>query len=222
MSVPIDRAVRSVDVLTDLVITATKAEMQAAAYALAAIVRQVHPEAVQVVLEPSDQGDWLTLSGWLDEAGVQHPVEFGHWEDEVESAASHLYTAHLGSEPEDGAVPGLWCPEDRRGLTYLAQIDTILDRCAAEPVLAEALVVRDPDGGTDVQVLLLGEEVQLAEYHVDAGSGWEWSDWCEHRDDCLARASAQMRPRLVEAFDDPPGGQYVTDRDQAAWVEREV
>lgn len=51
----------------------------------------------------------------------------------------------------------------------------------------------------------------VAEYQVDASAAWTQQDWSEYLDQCITRASDAMRPRLREAFDTPPGGQYIED-----------
>lgn len=128
-----EQAFGSMNAVTALVVTATGAEMRAAAYGIAQTVRNAHPSATHVLLEQSDQGDWLTLSGWHDVlAADQHDeVEVG-WDDEVWSAPSHLYTAHIGFSPEGGTVPGLWCT-DRRAGRYLLDVTQVL----AEVTVAE-------------------------------------------------------------------------------------
>lgn len=57
----------------------------------------------------------------------------------------------------------------------------------------EAVVVRDPDGPTSVWVFVGGEPVEVAESCIDAGAGWDWEDWTEHRDEMLAGASPAAR-----------------------------
>lgn len=56
---------------------------------------------------------------------------------------------------------------------------------------------------------MLPDGLTVEEFHVDAGAGFEWPGWVEHRDETLSRASAAMRPRVLGAFDDPPSGRYV-------------
>lgn len=82
----------------------------------------------------------------------------------------------------------------------------------------ETVIVRDPDGGTEVSVYVDGEPVDASEYVIDAGAGWEWEDWCERRDSMLAEASPAARAELESALDDPPGGQYVDGREDAPWL----
>lgn len=83
----------------------------------------------------------------------------------------------------------------------------------------ETIVVRDPDGPTDVYVFVDGVPVESVEYVIDAGAGHWWESWRETRDANLAAASSEtVRAALVEAYDDPPGGQYVEDREDAGWL----
>lgn len=58
-----------------------------------------------------------------------------------------------------------------------------------------------------------GRVAEVEEFAVDAGAGWTWADWREHRDGLLARAKyPATRRRLMQALADPPGGEHVTDR----------
>ncbi|WP_370185120.1 hypothetical protein [Rhodococcus wratislaviensis] len=52
-----------------------------------------------------------------------------------------------------------------------------------------------------------------ADADADAGAGWVWEDWCEHRDEMLAKASPAVREVLLEVLDGPPGGVYVEGRE---------
>lgn len=99
----------------------TRLEMAGAAVAIALGVRAVAPRAVQVLLEDSDQGDWLVITGWADEQGFEHEV--GDWpvSEEVDQAASHLYT------PQVRHVVGVSeIREGRRVLGYRIGVDTVL------------------------------------------------------------------------------------------------
>ena len=83
----------------------------------------------------------------------------------------------------------------------------------------ETIVVRDPDGPTDVYVFVDGVPVKSAEYVIDAGAGWDWEDWRARRDANLAAASSDtVRTALTAVYSDPPGGQYVEDREDAGWL----
>ena len=86
----------------------------------------------------------------------------------------------------------------------------------------ELIIVRDPDGGNDVQAFLGGEPIDATEYVIDAGSGIEWESWKETRDRNLAAASPQARAALIPAYDDPPGGSYVEGRDDEPWITNET
>ena len=52
--------------------------------------------------------------------------------------------------------------------------------------------------------------VEAVECCIDAGAGWEWEDWCEHRDEMLAGASAAARELLRTLLDGPPVGGYMS------------
>ncbi|MFC9841272.1 hypothetical protein ACFVKB_47135 [Rhodococcus sp. NPDC127530] len=87
--------------------------------------------------------------------------------------------------------------------------------------LVEAVLVRDPDGPTHVWVFIDGAPVEAVESCVDAGAGWDWEDWCEHRDELLTGASAAARELLFEVLDGPPGGVYVEGREDRPWLDPE-
>jgi hypothetical protein len=88
------------------------------------------------------------------------------------------------------------------------------------------VATRDPDGGTEIDVFVDGRLIRdedLDLVHVDAGRGYDWEDWAEHRDHWLDRAAREHGPRALSAvkaaFDDPPGGEYVVNRPEGAeWV----
>jgi hypothetical protein len=84
----------------------------------------------------------------------------------------------------------------------------------------ELILVRDPDGGTDTTLFLDGElDTDYDEYEIDAGRGYTWQDWTEHRDWCLAHASSSaVRAALADAFTDPPGSDYLDGRQDAPWL----
>ncbi|MDV6247025.1 hypothetical protein [Rhodococcus opacus] len=83
----------------------------------------------------------------------------------------------------------------------------------------EAVIVRDPDGPTSVWVFVGGEPVEAVESCIDAGAGWDWDDWTEHRDEMLAGASPAARELLLTLLDGPPGGVYVEGRDDRPWLD---
>lgn len=91
-------------------------------------------------------------------------------------------------------------------------------RRPAAPEL-EVIVVRDPDGPSVIEAFLDGVPVRPTEYVIDAGAGWHWNDWTEARDANLATASPATRAALLSHYDNPPGGQYVEDRDDAPWID---
>ena len=87
----------------------------------------------------------------------------------------------------------------------------------------ETIVVRDPDGDTSVETFVDGEPAStdnVTEYEIDAGRGYDWSDWCASRDFDLAAAShPKVRAALEEAYDDPPGGKYIDKPEDAGWLD---
>lgn len=89
---------------------------------------------------------------------------------------------------------------------------------AMQPTSVETVIVRDPDGGTDEFVFVNGEQVVPQQYAIDAGAGWTWEDWQEHRDWMLASASPAAAARLRQSLANPPGGKYVTGRGDEPWI----
>lgn len=83
----------------------------------------------------------------------------------------------------------------------------------------EVIVVRDPDGPTEIQVFVDGFPRTVTEYHVDPGAGWTWTDWTRARDDNLANASHAARAALRKVYANPPGGEYISDRGGASWLD---
>ncbi|MET8774734.1 hypothetical protein ABZV58_06860 [Nocardia sp. NPDC004654] len=83
----------------------------------------------------------------------------------------------------------------------------------------EVVVARDPDGLTEIQVFVDGSPRSVAEYRVDAGAGWTWTDWTRARDDNLANASPAARAALREVYANPPGGRYICGRGNAGWLD---
>ncbi|MGD9622300.1 MAG: hypothetical protein AB7G47_19925 [Mycolicibacterium sp.] len=79
---------------------------------------------------------------------------------------------------------------------------------------------RDPDGGTDIALYIDGEPVRFEEYIIDAGWGFEWSEWVEQRAYEIASASAAVAATLYQSALDPPGSKYIenmpADRRQRA------
>lgn len=203
-----------VDHLTEIVIEVTRREMRAAAWAIAAAITERYPSASTARLSDSDQGDWLHLEDYLD-SGQWQPIELDLM-DEIGHLASHLYLPHLD------AVTGLTVSHGRpgRGAEYLLDLRAV-QAAPEDRSLIEVLVVRDPDGPTTVTTAIAGTwapERDVDVTHVDAGAGWEWTDWVEHRDQSLSTVSKALRERVVEAFDGPPGGGYITGRDGRPWL----
>lgn len=96
----------------------------------------------------------------------------GHFTVRLSDLNAHLGRAHDDREPV--TAPG-----------------------GAEPRI-EALVDRDSDGGTDVQLFMDGKPVGFDEYVVDPGWGYEWEDWAESRAADLASASPAVAEVLWE------------------------
>jgi hypothetical protein len=89
------------------------------------------------------------------------------------------------------------------------------------PERVALVTVRDPDGRTSFDLFVDGHRVPASVFEVDAGRGWVWEDWKLTRDSALD-AAAEMGPAVFhavrDAFDDPPGGEFV-DRDGRDWLD---
>lgn len=87
----------------------------------------------------------------------------------------------------------------------------------------EVILVRDPDGETSLQLFADGVRVpfdEIAEYVIDAGHGYTWDDWKDSRDWALQLASTRaVRNALLDAYADPPGGQYVDKPADVEWLD---
>lgn len=218
MTTTAKEAVQRMDQLTAIVIAATVGEMRAAAYAIARQVSDDHPDAVHVHLAASDQGDWLDVTGMGRRRGVVEDLDLP---EDVAFAEAHLYIPHIGNGAHVGSVPGLRVTDRRLGI-FVLDVQQVLTDCVQGAVLAEVLVVRDPDGPNDVDVAVLGsptQDEQVRVYSVDAGAGWEWVNWVEHRNACLQQASDGIQGPLRAAFAAPPGGKYVEGREDRDWLE---
>ena len=217
MTVTADRAEALMNEMATVRCAAAAAEMRAAAYLLAATIRQEHPTSARVHLEPSEHGEDLWPTAWSDATGQSHDLDP---DDEICDAAEHLLHEHIGIDPDHGTVPGLW--RERKTERYLLDVDRALTGYEV-PVVAEVLTVRDPDGPTEVHITVLGtlpKVAYVAEYSVDAGAGFEWEDWASHRDESLAAASDAIRPSLLAALAAPPGGKYVMGRPEGVgWLD---
>lgn len=74
------------------------------------------------------------------------------------------------------------------------------------------IMVRDPDGGTTSRVFIDGSEVRHSETVIDAGAGWEWTDWVCLRDEEMqtaATVSPEFEAAMREALTSPPGRSYI-------------
>ena len=127
-------------------------------------------------------------------------------------------------------------PAYREAVSRLRATEAALDDARARIVAAEAERDFDaPEGGpaefarqqAEARLALCEGNPALAVtgvevFSIDAGAGWEWADWVQHRDECLARASAGLQEPLRAALASPPGGQYVEGRDERDWAAGEA
>jgi hypothetical protein len=92
---------------------------------------------------------------------------------------------------------------------------------AHKPNLA-ILVVRDPDGDTNLTVYVDGERATgYVLIELDAGRGHTREDWEEGRVYDLAEAAKVSDAFLAEvtaAYVDPPGAEYIEDDDETEYV----
>lgn len=179
--------------------------------------------AVRDAHAPSDAGmapdhTSVTRALW---ALVPYAERTGASPDDLESVLADLtadlrhLADHLGAD---------WHEITRRADGYYGDETGGIDQGPAparRPVAPEleVIVVRDPDGPSEIEVFLDGVPVRPTEYVIDAGAGWHWDDWTEARDANLATASPAARTALLSRYDNPPGGQYVEDRDDAPWLD---
>lgn len=80
----------------------------------------------------------------------------------------------------------------------------------------ELVVTRDPDSADEVDIYIDGvpigqTDIEVAEFHVDAGAGHDWEDWVDSHADSVARASGAVAAILRELALDAPGSQYIED-----------
>ncbi|MFA5712508.1 hypothetical protein [Mycolicibacterium sp.] len=76
----------------------------------------------------------------------------------------------------------------------------------------EVVGERDPDGGTDIELFIDGVQVGFEDYLIDAGWGYEWSNWVESRAYEIASASEAVAASLYQRALDPSGGRYIENR----------
>lgn len=187
---------------------------------IAGTVRCCFPQARIVHLAMS-QGlpVGMRVIGWSDghpDAELHmFPVMFGVQLDQIaEDLVLHGCGQALGAQGWLRPSVQPWGQDD-----YLLDVDVALAGSGVLPAV-QMLVVRDPDGPTEVAAVTVhGVPVTSRWTHmIDAGAGWTWDDWVGSRDRNLERACPQIRPALLDAYDDPPGGQYVQDRDDRPWL----
>lgn len=177
-----------------LEVRATTGRMNAAAHLMAERARTLTPRAAVLVLEDSDQGDWLTLVAVEDAAGRELDVDILDIDD---GAASYIY-----SDAAD-TITGL---EVRASSRAYANTYTItIGQTACQPMPVEVVVVRDPDGPDEVNVFVGGEPAtdQVSVVRVDAGAGWTAEEWHTACQTALVGASPQAGLIITAAYNSP-------------------
>lgn len=208
MSVDVTAAEERFRVWSRVVTAAMFNQMDAAAHVMAERARSLVPAAATLVLEDSDQGDWLSLVGVEDGDGRL----LGVGDDLIEidgGAAACIYSDTAG------AVAGVQVrsPGGRHTGVYALTIG----RTRTAPVPVEVVVVRDPDAADDVSVWLGGQPPvghEVAVVCVDAGAGWTLADWRQARDEALVGASPEAGAAIADAYDHPRGSRYITGFDE--------
>jgi hypothetical protein len=75
------------------------------------------------------------------------------------------------------------------------------------------LVVRDPDGGDDIQIWDGDDDITSSCFVtvVDAGRGYDYDDWIEMAAGDVASVPHQVpRDAITVAYLDPPGNKFIT------------
>lgn len=177
-------------------------QMAAAAHVMAERARAAVPSAAVLVLEDSDQGDWLTLTAVEDAAG--NTVDTDALEDIDQGAASCIY--------QDVAATVAGITVRAADPRYPSVYALTIGQTSPPPLPVEVIVVRDPDAADDVRVLVGGEVVteEVSVVCVDAGAGWDVADWQNARADALADASPAAASIIANAFGNAPGARYIT------------
>ena len=76
----------------------------------------------------------------------------------------------------------------------------------------ELIIVREPDGPTDIYPYLDGvalSPADVVEYVIDAAAGHTTEDWIQMRDDAVAAASPAVAVQLAAEFTNPPGADEI-------------
>ncbi|WP_280426781.1 hypothetical protein [Nocardia carnea] len=166
--------------------------------------------------------DDSVVTAWTPTPDARCPFEYEH--DEAPTfPASVLHDLHdllayaeVGEERDYESQDGERrahhiFPTIQRLKAWLGRLDGPIATPHDEPRI-EVIVVRDPDGDTDIDVFVAGVKANAEEFHIDTGrSPWTRSNWEQHRDRSLAIASPACAEKLGPLFDDPPGGKYIEE-----------
>lgn len=211
--------------MNEIVLEAAAVELRAAAFGIAAAVREMRPSASFVTLGPSGWDDGLVVVEWEDSSGVQHEesVAFLHDTDgEVSFPFPDARNIAVGEQGELIAVPTMSLHPGET-LLYTLDIDRTLSQFSATPPIAEILRVHQSPTSDTVVTAVFGvpvEDVSLIEqFTVNAFTRPTWDQWVRHRDDCLTRASDSMRSWVRVAFFNPPGGHLIRGRQRRPWLQ---
>lgn len=175
-------------------------------------------EAVSVYLmgDPTGADRWVIDPTTVSGEGLYSTLRFGPDRGNCECDDPH------GCQARTASLTGVDLPNGAQLVGML--LDALAAYCVPDTSdpdptpFVEVVRVTDRDGPTEVQVFVGGVPVASREWTVDAGAGWDWATWREHRDRLLSGSSPAALVVLRAALSDPPGGEFVNDRDGQDWL----
>jgi hypothetical protein len=169
----------------------------------------------EIVLDDSDQGPWMYVSGLLSAEGG-HIDPDGEWDDE--GTASFLYDAHADVWRQyciDGAADRHGWPGYRP--RWHVDVDMVLRELGNFNAWGvEVFHYRDPDASCNVTVYLNGEQVtDLTAVSIDPGSGHSRQEWNENREhDESSDISPAFREEVMSGYDAADSSEFIRDAHQ--------
>ena len=122
----------------------------------------------------------------------------------------------VGVSAPQTAGPGTLDDLVGQAIRQLAKLDrpdlaAAVQAALSRPQHIEVVMVRDPEQATEVEVFVNGHplrespQISLAQYDIDPGAGYTWSDWVNSRAHDIAEASpltaAAVREAAVRSWD---------------------